>query len=150
MPLKGYKQTDEHRRKISEGHKGEKNYAYRRAKELREKYKYTFALRQRILNREKVKAAGQKRREHERSVPPPDWKHFQRVYEENIKKFGSLTCSYCLKKVGFGTDSIDHKTPISRGGTHDYENLAIACRSCNTRKRNRTFNEYQEWLAGRK
>ena len=58
----------------------------------------------------------------------------QMVYEDNIKKYGTLTCDYCLKKIEFGKDSIDHKIPLSRGGTNRYENLTIACRPCNSKK----------------
>ncbi len=43
-------------------------------------------------------------------------------------------CQYC----GSGADSIDHVVPRSRGGLDDWENLAAACRPCNTAKRNRT------------
>ena len=55
----------------------------------------------------------------------------QRVYEDNIKKFGTLTCYLCLKPISFGKDSLDHKIPISRGGTNLYENLAIVHKRCN-------------------
>ena len=43
-------------------------------------------------------------------------------------------CQYC----GAGADSIDHVIPRSRGGLDDWENLAAACRTCNSTKRNRT------------
>lgn len=43
-------------------------------------------------------------------------------------------CQYC----GEGADSIDHVVPRSRGGSDDWDNLAAACRSCNSAKRNRT------------
>lgn len=46
-------------------------------------------------------------------------------------------CQYC----GARADSIDHVMPRSRGGRHDWENLAAACRPCNTRKRDRTPDE---------
>ena len=37
-----------------------------------------------------------------------------------------------------------HKIPLSRGGLNIYENLTIACRSCNCKKNNKTDKEYQK------
>ncbi len=68
----------------------------------------------------------------------------QRVYEDNIKKYGTLTCIYCLNPIEFGKDSLEHKQPLSRGGTNIYENLAIACQRCNCRKHNKTEIEYRK------
>jgi 5-methylcytosine-specific restriction endonuclease McrA len=38
-------------------------------------------------------------------------------------------------------DSIDHVMPRSRGGGHEWTNLAAACRRCNLTKRDRTPEE---------
>lgn len=46
-------------------------------------------------------------------------------------------CQYC----GDRADSIDHVLPRSRGGRDAWDNLAAACRPCNTRKRDRTPDE---------
>lgn len=46
-------------------------------------------------------------------------------------------CQYC----GGAADSIDHVMPRSRGGLHEWENVAAACRPCNLRKRDRTPDE---------
>ena len=46
-------------------------------------------------------------------------------------------CQYC----GDRADSIDHVLPRSRGGPHEWENLAASCRACNTAKRDRTPDE---------
>ncbi len=46
-------------------------------------------------------------------------------------------CQYCGKRA----DSIDHVVPRSRGGLDVWENLAAACRRCNTVKRDRTPDE---------
>lgn len=67
----------------------------------------------------------------------------QRVYEDNIKRFGTLTCYLCLKPIEFGQDCIEHKTPLARGGSNLYENLAVAHRSCNNRKCAKTEAEYR-------
>ena len=66
----------------------------------------------------------------------------QRVYEENIKQHGTLRCAYCQIAIPFGEDNLEHKIPLSRGGTHAYENLTISCRVCNARKRQRTADEF--------
>ena len=68
----------------------------------------------------------------------------QLVYEDNIKCYGTLTCYLCEKPLLFGGDCLEHKTPLSRGGTNKYENLAVACRSCNSKKHNKTLEEYEE------
>ncbi len=67
----------------------------------------------------------------------------QRVYEDNIKKYGTLTCYLCIKPIHFGKDSLEHKTPLSRGGTNLYENLAVAHRRCNNQKFTKTEEEYR-------
>lgn len=38
--------------------------------------------------------------------------------------------------------SVDHVVPISRGGAHTMANLKICCQPCNSRKRDRTLEEY--------
>ena len=67
----------------------------------------------------------------------------QLVYEDNIKKYGTLTCYLCLKSIEFGQDNLEHKIPISRGGTNNYDNLEIAHRLCNVKKGAKTVNEYK-------
>jgi len=71
-------------------------------------------------------------------------KQIQMLYEDNIKYFGTLTCYLCLEPIEFGQDCIEHKIPISRGGTNKYKNLAIAHRSCNAKKRSKTEKEYRK------
>ncbi len=46
-------------------------------------------------------------------------------------------CQYC----GNHADSIDHVVPRSRGGRDVWDNLAAACRLCNSAKRDRTPDE---------
>jgi len=46
-------------------------------------------------------------------------------------------CQYC----GDHADSIDHVVPRSRGGRDVWDNLAAACRPCNSKKRDRTPDE---------
>lgn len=67
----------------------------------------------------------------------------QQVYEDNIKQYGTLTCIYCLLPILFGKDTLEHKQPLSRGGTNEYENLGIACSRCNSIKKNKTEKEFK-------
>lgn len=67
----------------------------------------------------------------------------QRVYEDNIKKYGTLTCYLCEKPIQFGNDHLEHKIPVSRGGNSLYGNLGVACARCNGRKGIYTEQEYK-------
>ena len=81
-------------------------------------------------------------------------KVIQLVYEDNIKQFGTLTCYLCKKPIDmqlkfFGkimSEHLEHKIPLSKGGTNDYENLGIACNRCNCRKHDKTIAEYFKYL----
>ncbi len=53
-------------------------------------------------------------------------------------------CGYCGKQMSSPT--VDHKTPVSKGGTDAIENLIAACGPCNSRKRDKTDKEYREFL----
>lgn len=68
-------------------------------------------------------------------------KTLQLVYENNIKKYGTLTCYLCLKPIEFKQDSLDHKISAINGGTNDYDNLAVAHLRCNLVK-NKRSEEY--------
>jgi 5-methylcytosine-specific restriction endonuclease McrA len=71
----------------------------------------------------------------------------QMVYEDNIKKYGTLTCYLCELPIAFGNDELEHKIPISRGGTNEFYNLSIACKSCNCKKRAKTEEEYRRIIS---
>lgn len=69
----------------------------------------------------------------------------QLVYEDNIKRYGTLTCVYCLLPIQFHNDTLEHRLPLARGGTHEYNNLAIACKKCNFKKNKKTEQEFMDW-----
>lgn len=69
-------------------------------------------------------------------------KIIQLLYEDNIKNFGTLTCILCNLPISFGDDSLEHKIPISRGGNNDYSNLGITHKICNSRKNDKTLEEW--------
>jgi len=55
-------------------------------------------------------------------------------------------CTYC-KTVFFNVRyEIDHKIPVSRGGTNDPENLQLLCPTCNMKKSKKTHDEYMKQL----
>ncbi len=47
-------------------------------------------------------------------------------------------CALCWGAI-FGRYHIDHKLPVSRGGRHEYSNLAIVHVKCNLRKSNKMY-----------
>ena len=48
-------------------------------------------------------------------------------------------CVYCLKESKL---TIEHKTPLSRGGKHEKSNICGACLSCNVKKHTQTAEEF--------
>ena len=46
-------------------------------------------------------------------------------------------CKYCGGEFSFKEITNDHVIPISKGGSHTKENIALACRLCNSSKGNR-------------
>lgn len=56
-------------------------------------------------------------------------------------------CAYCLKEMDFRPTrkptkaTVDHVVPITRGGSDDESNLALACLACNMEKTDRTPDE---------
>jgi 5-methylcytosine-specific restriction endonuclease McrA len=46
-------------------------------------------------------------------------------------------CQYCGKEG----DTIDHIFPRSKGGTHTWDNIVLACRACNYKKGSKTLEQ---------
>lgn len=51
-------------------------------------------------------------------------------------------CAYCGDDIS-KESSVDHITPKSKGGGYNEENLFLCCKSCNSRKKNRTLKEFR-------
>lgn len=52
-------------------------------------------------------------------------------------------CAYCFIALDKdGLYHIDHRLPVSRGGTNAVENLSLSCPECNLAKGSRTFEEF--------
>lgn len=93
-------------------------------------------------SRLKIRAGAHRRRTLLKNGGEPTNEILQRIYEDNIKKYGTLTCYLCKTPISFGDDHIEHKTPLSRGGTGEYNNIEIACSVCNFKKNDKTVEEY--------
>lgn len=59
----------------------------------------------------------------------------ERVSREEIIQRDESTCYLCHRRLAWGEITLDHVIPLSRGGAHEAGNLRVACRPCNSRKR---------------
>lgn len=69
-------------------------------------------------------------------------KYLYEIYQQNPNCY---YCKFSLEKIDV---HIDHKTPLSRGGIHNNENLALSCGDCNRLKNNKTEQEFIDFLKG--
>lgn len=71
-----------------------------------------------------------------RGIPDRQWQELRRSTFERDE----WACVYCG-----ATDDLtcDHVVPLVRGGTNDNENLATACRSCNSSKGDKLLCEWE-------
>ena len=114
---------------------------------ISKKYKYELGI---SRTKEYKKRQRQKRKaEYKRGGDLP-LSRIQMIYEDNIKKNGTLTCYLCLKPIPFGFDNLEHKTPLSRGGDNKVNNLGVACQKCNYSKGAKTEKEYREGVLNAK
>lgn len=51
-------------------------------------------------------------------------------------------CQYCNKNKA---NSVDHIIPLSKGGTNNRDNLAPACSSCNSSKKDKLLSEWKRY-----
>ena len=62
---------------------------------------------------------------------------------------GGYFCFYCKDPLG-GDFHIDHKIPIAKGGTHNLDNMVLACMPCNQEKHAKDIDEYRAWRRSRR
>jgi 5-methylcytosine-specific restriction endonuclease McrA len=63
---------------------------------------------------------------------------------ENVLKRDNHQCQYCGRSVNMSTGTVDHVVPVSRGGRHEWTNVAAACWKCNNKKDNLTAIEFEK------
>jgi 5-methylcytosine-specific restriction endonuclease McrA len=83
--------------------------------------------------REEQLANRHQRRAHKRNAPLNDFTHAQWI---EMQEHYHHRCVYCGKRAK-GYLTLDHITPLSKGGSHTAQNIVPSCRSCNTRKLDR-------------
>ena len=63
---------------------------------------------------------------------------FAKVYAKTEGK-----CAYCGAELKECEITIDHIQPKCKGGNSCTDNLFLCCKSCNSRKKNRTLKEFR-------
>lgn len=53
-------------------------------------------------------------------------------------------CRYCRRHLTLELATVDHLTPRARGGGDEEDNLALCCRTCNSRKGDATLEEAEK------
>lgn len=58
-------------------------------------------------------------------------------------------CGYCGRKLDpFENWHVEHMVPQAKNGSNELNNLISSCDNCNVRKRNRTIEEFRDWILG--
>lgn len=65
---------------------------------------------------------------------------------KTLHKIQKGFCAYCNEYVILENATVDHRIPISKGGTHSMDNLYMTCYDCNKKKGNQTEKEFRRWL----
>lgn len=94
----------------------------------------------RSKNRAKINAGIKNYKAKVRSLPydltPEQW--------ENILKFYENRCAYCRKRSKVFHK--EHKIPVTRDGPYSASNIVPSCPDCNSRKQNKTEEEFFEYI----
>lgn len=69
---------------------------------------------------------------------------YYNVRENRLKVYerDDYTCKYCRKQLTRFTATLDHITPVARGGDNSLGNLVTACLDCNSRKNVRPIGDF--------
>ncbi len=73
--------------------------------------------------------------------------HFNSEDIRDKIEFYENRCFYCKEELD--KYHVDHMWPLSRGGSNTWENIAIACPTCNLSKGTKTAEEFMEVLNGK-
>lgn len=90
-------------------------------------------------NRDKIAHYKALRRSKYKEGNTPEIKEFIKSLYTNVDR----KCRYCPETDNL---TLEHILPLSRGGVHECENLDLACSTCNSRKKDKTEEEYFQYL----
>ncbi len=62
------------------------------------------------------------------------------------QKISTGECYYCGRKFRPDELTMDHKIPLSRGGSSDRINIVPACKDCNNKKKYLLPTEWEEYM----
>ncbi len=74
----------------------------------------------------------------------PNRRKFTDYEKKTVYARGNGRCAICGSPIDFESMTIDHKIPLSRGGTNDFANLQPTCSVCNLLKSALTMPELME------
>lgn len=118
LKKRGRKLSEEHRKRISESHKGEKNYLWKGGLSKNKQYiNWQKNKRNRVIKRLKIESL---------SHTWGEW--------ELLKKQYGFKCPCCHKAEPEIKLTIDHIIPLSKGGSDLIENIQPLCLKCNMKK----------------
>lgn len=58
----------------------------------------------------------------------------EKISLEDLFERDGGVCHICRKKVAWDEKSMDHLIPLSQGGSHTWDNVALAHRNCNAKR----------------
>lgn len=94
---------------------------------------------------DKAQARRQKRAER---LAAAEGSHTQEEWHGKLSEF-NYRCAYCGCQLDRTNLCKDHVVPISKGGSNWIFNIVPACRSCNSRKRDKDAEEFRQTLSER-
>jgi len=116
-------------------HKDERKSQMRAyAAENRERIR-SYAARYRKEHPEVEIEHGAERRMRISGSSSPQEREAARKFIHKVKTAQRAICYLCGKRLSRGERTIDHIIPLAKGGRHVTNNLACACRSCNSKKK---------------
>lgn len=68
------------------------------------------------------------------------------AWEKEWKSRETNTCEWCRMEFPTSECQSDHAEPLSLGGPHNLDNLVVACRFCNNKKRNKPLSKWLDIL----
>ena len=92
-----------------------------------------------VDNKEKAK--------HKKKKAKPRHRHFTKEMRRSIYEKTQGHCYLCGEAVGFKSFEVEHKKPLSKGGTDDLNNLYPSCHRCNTIKNNIFYEDFMEKIS---